>query len=333
MSDGLDIASRRLSVLELADRLGNVAEACRRSRMDRSSFYEWRRRFQALGFDGLKGIEPRVAVQAPRLGLQDISPDLAERIETLALEHAANDCRRIEALLLLEGYAAPASVIQDVLANRGLGTAEQRWLRLEQSYADGATELSRDQVAFVERFNPGFRERCRESSVPGQVLCQTAFLLGAAGEIKLYLHAAIDTYGGYAFGLLHESRRPEAAVALLHNDVFPFYRRRGLAVHVIATDERQEFRGGTAHPFALYLALNDIGHRRYGRRAQPNGFVQRFVDKVRRDLLHGRRAVHGAEALTLRASFDAWLHRYNCEYPQPGYRNYGRTPLEMMQRA
>ncbi|BAQ70455.1 integrase, catalytic region [Rhodovulum sulfidophilum] len=39
------IAQNRMSVLELAKELGNVAEACRQRGMDRTSFYEWKRRF------------------------------------------------------------------------------------------------------------------------------------------------------------------------------------------------------------------------------------------------------------------------------------------------
>ena len=40
----------------------------------------------------------------------------------------------------------------------------------------------------------------------------------------LYLHAVVDTYGSYAFGFLHTSKQPEAAVAVLHNHALPFYR-------------------------------------------------------------------------------------------------------------
>ena len=40
------LAQSRLSVLDLARELGNVAEACRQRGLDRTSFYEWRRRFQ-----------------------------------------------------------------------------------------------------------------------------------------------------------------------------------------------------------------------------------------------------------------------------------------------
>lgn len=52
------VAQQRLSVLELARELGNVAEACRQWGMDRTSFYEWKRRFQTQGFDGLKDLPP-----------------------------------------------------------------------------------------------------------------------------------------------------------------------------------------------------------------------------------------------------------------------------------
>lgn len=50
------LAQQRLSVLELARELWNVAEACRQRDMDRTSFYEWKRRFQTQGFEGLKDL-------------------------------------------------------------------------------------------------------------------------------------------------------------------------------------------------------------------------------------------------------------------------------------
>ncbi len=53
------VAQQRMSVLELARELGNVAEACRQRGMDRTSFYEWKRRFQTQGFDGLKDLQLR----------------------------------------------------------------------------------------------------------------------------------------------------------------------------------------------------------------------------------------------------------------------------------
>ena len=92
------VAQHRLSVLELARELGNVAEACRQRGLDRTSFYEWKRRFQTQGFDGLKDLPP-IHKSHP----QTTSPEVVEKIKALALAHPAYGCNRHEAMLALEG--------------------------------------------------------------------------------------------------------------------------------------------------------------------------------------------------------------------------------------
>ncbi len=52
------LAHRRLTLLELAEQLGNVSKVYRRGAIDRESFCEWKRRFQLHGFDGLKDLPP-----------------------------------------------------------------------------------------------------------------------------------------------------------------------------------------------------------------------------------------------------------------------------------
>ena len=54
----LKLALKRLTVLQLAESLGNVSEACRRGGLDRTSFYEYKRRFQTHGIEGLKDLPP-----------------------------------------------------------------------------------------------------------------------------------------------------------------------------------------------------------------------------------------------------------------------------------
>jgi hypothetical protein len=90
------LARKRLSVLELARELGSVAEACRRSGMDRTSFYEYKRRFQLQGLEGLKDLPP-VAKSHP----QTTSDDVVQQIVVLALEHPAWGCNRISDQLAL----------------------------------------------------------------------------------------------------------------------------------------------------------------------------------------------------------------------------------------
>ncbi len=52
------LARQRLSVLQLAQALGSVSAACRRSGMDRTSFYDWKRRFQTHGLPFRAALQP-----------------------------------------------------------------------------------------------------------------------------------------------------------------------------------------------------------------------------------------------------------------------------------
>lgn len=101
------------------------------------------------------------------------------------------------------------------------------------------------------------------------------------GVGKVYLHTVVDAYCSYAFGFLHTSKQAAAAAAVLHNDVLPFYREQRLAVQAVLTDNGREFCGRDNHPYELYLALNEIEHRRTKvRKPQTNGFVERFQRTV-----------------------------------------------------
>lgn len=156
------------------------------------------------------------------------------------------------------------------------------------------------------------------------------------GVGKVYLHTVVDTYGSFAFGFLHTSKQPEAAVAVLHNDVLPFYQDRELPIAKILTDNGKEFCGtDDAHPYALYLSFNDIKHKRTKHkrtkvaRPQTNGFVERFhrtvLDEFFRQAFRTKLYLSVAD---LQADLDAWLVSYNEERPHQGYRNLGYRNLD-----
>lgn len=52
------LTQQRLSLLELAEALGSVLEACRQRGVSRTRFYEYKRRFQTHGLEGLKDLPP-----------------------------------------------------------------------------------------------------------------------------------------------------------------------------------------------------------------------------------------------------------------------------------
>ncbi len=324
------LAPRRLTVLELAQRLGNVAEACRRGGIDRTSFHDWKRRFQLEGLEGLKDLPP-IAKSHP----MSTPPEVVARLEELALAHPAHGCNRIEATLALEGRRVSAITVQKLLNDRGLGTRHERWLALERQNAARAIELTAEQVAFLEKPNPCFRERHVESERPGQLLSAGAFMVGTLEGIgRVYLHAVVGTFGSYAFGFLHVSKQPEAAVAVLHDDALPFYQGLGVTVGAVLTDDGREFCGTERHPYELDLALNDVEHRKTKVRSpRTNGFVERFHGTVLEEFF--RPAMHAKlfeSVEALQADLDAWLHHYNRERPHLGYRNQGRRPWETVER-
>lgn len=153
-----------------------------------------------------------------------------------------------------------------------------RLLKLEEKHAQDPIELTAEQIALIEKANPSFAERHVESSRPGELLAQDLFSVGhLKGVGKVYVDVVVDTYGSYAFGFLHTSKLPEAAVAVLHNDALPFYAERELPVTTVLTGKGREYCGTDSYPFELYLALNDIEHRKTKvKHPFTNGFVERF---------------------------------------------------------
>lgn len=305
------VAKQRLSVLQLAEKLGNAAEACRKRGMDRTSFYEWKRRFQTQGFEGLKDLPP-VHKSHP----QTTAPEVVERIKALALEHPAYGCNRIEAMLALEGRRVSAITVQKILNDHGLGSRYDRWLALEEANAGKAIEITSEQAAFIEKLNPCFKERHVESACPGELLCADTFFVGNLKGIgKVYLHAVVDSYSSHAFGFLHVSKQPEAAVAVLHNDVLPFYDRLDLPVKAVLTDNGREFCGTEAHPYELYLDLNGIEHRRTKvKTPKTNGFVERFNGTVLDEFFRLKMRETFYESVeALQDDLDGWLVHYNTE--------------------
>ena len=326
----LKLAHKRLTVLQLAESLGNVSEACRRGGLDRTSFYEYKRRFQTHGIEGLKDLPP-IHKSHP----QTTPPEVVEKVLALSLANPTRGCVWLSDKLKLAGVSVSSPTVQDILIKNGMGKRYERLLKLEEQAAQEALELTPAQVALIEKNNPCFRERHVESSRPGELLSQDTFYVGRLkGVGRVYLHVVVDTYGSYAFGFLHTSKQPEAAVAVVHNEVLPFYQQQDIAVATILTDNGREFCGTDRHPYELYLQLNDIEHRTTRvRRPQTNGFVERFNRTVLDEFFRTAfRSKFYQTVEELQADLDQWLVYYNTERPHHGYRNRGKRPSDTVEQ-
>lgn len=320
------VARQRLSVLQLAQELGSVSKACRQAGMDRTSFYEWKRRFQTHGLAGLKDLPP-----IPKSHPATTPEPVQERIVALALAHPTRGCDFLSAQLALEGLTVSGVTVQSILNKRGLGSRYERLLALEQRVLEQQIELTPELVKLIEKANPCFAERHVESSRPGELLCQDTFFVGSfKGVGKVYLHTVVDTYGSYAFGVLGTSKQPEWAVSVLYNDALPFYEDRAIPVLTVLTDNGKEFCGTDTHPYELFLALSEIEHRcTKVRSPRTNGFVERFHRTVLDEFFRVKLRTTLYESLeSLQTDLNVWLEYYNQERAHLGYRNLGRRPID-----
>jgi hypothetical protein len=118
MSAAEKIARQRLSVLQLAETLGSVSEACRQRGMTRTMFYEYKKRFQTHGLEGLKDLPP-----IHKTHPQTTPPEVVARIVALSLAHPSKGCRYISDLLKLEGTYVSGPTVQSILDKQGMGDA------------------------------------------------------------------------------------------------------------------------------------------------------------------------------------------------------------------
>lgn len=113
VSEPTQTAKERLAVLELAQTVGNVAEACRRANIDRTSFYQWRRRYKQEGIGGLED-RPPISRRHPHA----TPPRLIQLIRTLSLKHPSYGCERLAETLSRSAKAVSSVTVQKRYSTR-----------------------------------------------------------------------------------------------------------------------------------------------------------------------------------------------------------------------
>ena len=324
---------RKLSLLQLAEELGNVSKACRVMGYHRDTFYEVRRAFQVGGVQAL--VEKTRGPQSPHPNR--VEPEVEEKILAYALDHPTHGQQRVANELRLQGMNVSPTGVRSVWLRHGLETRHRRLLRLEQKMQEDTYVLSEGQIELLERHSVDFRCRHVEASRPGELLNQDTFYWGTLkGVGKVYVQVVVDVFCSLAFAKVYTSKMPITACDLLHERVLPFYEALGVEVDAILTDNGREFCGKPqSHPYELLLALEGIDHRTTRIRSpQTNGFVER----MNRTLLDECFRVEGRKTWYLtpeeiQRDLDRFLAYYNLERSHQGYRLRGRTPAQALREA
>jgi len=123
------IARKRLSVLQLAESLSNVTEACRRGGMDRTSFYAWKKRFTEQGLEGLKDLPP-----IHKTHPQTTPEKTVKRLLELSLERPGWGCIKLSDYLKLEGHSISSPTAQKILIRNNMASKYDRLMRLEETH-------------------------------------------------------------------------------------------------------------------------------------------------------------------------------------------------------
>jgi transposase InsO family protein len=324
---------RKLSLLKLAEELGNVSKACQIMGYHRDSFYEIRRSFQKGGVSAL--VEEKRGPRAPHPNR--VSAEIEARILDYALSKPTHGAQRVANELRLQGLTVSSSGVRGVWLRQDLETRTKRLLRLERTASDTTFVLSDEQVRLLERHSVDFRCRHVEARRPGELLNQDTFFWGVLkGVGKIYVQVVVDVFCSIAFAKVYISKMPITACDLLYDRVLPFYQALGISVGAVLTDNGREFCGRPdSHPYELLLAMEGIEHRTTRVRSpRTNGFVER----MNRTLLDECFRVKGRTEWYLtpeeiQRDLDVYLEEYNLRRTHQGYRLQGRTPAQALREA
>jgi transposase InsO family protein len=324
---------RKLSLLQLAEELGNVSKACKLMGYHRDTFYEVRRAFQVGGTAAL--IEEK---RGPRLPHPNrVSAEVEQKILDYALTFPTHGAQRVSNELRLAGTEVGPSGVRGVWSRNTIESRYKRLMRLEQQAQGDTLLLSESQIRLLERHSADFRCRHVEASRPGELLNQDTFYWGTLkGVGKVYVQVIVDVFCSLAFAKVYTSKMPVTAADLLYDRVLPFYEALGVKVGAILTDNGREFCGiPEKHPYELLLAMEDIEHRTTKIRSpRTNGFVERMnrtmLDECFR--VQGRQTWYiGTEEI--QRDLDIFMRYYNLERTHQGYRLKGRTPAQALREA
>lgn len=323
------LIKNKLSILELAEYLKNVSQACKINGVSRQHFYDIKKTYEEHGLEGLKEKTRRKPCLKNR-----VAPEIEDAVVKKTYDYPAYGQVRIANELRKDGILVSSGGVRSIWQRHNLETFKKRLLALEEKAAKEGIVYTEAQLQALETAK---RERENdpdeiETQHPGYLISQDTFYVGyLKGVGRIYQQTVVDTYASVAFAKLYTSKVPVTAADILNDRVLPFFEEENIPILRILTDRGTEFCGSPdKHPYQLYLQLNDIDHSKTKVRSpQTNGICERFHQTVLNEFyrITFRKKIY-SDIETLQMDLDEYIVEYNTERTHQGKRCKGRTPME-----
>jgi transposase InsO family protein len=328
------LVNRKLSIIELAEFLKNVSQACRINGVSRQHFYDIKKAYDEHGIEGLKEKSRRKPCIKNR-----VAPEIEESVMTMSLEYPAYGQARAANELRKKGILVSSGGVRSIWLRHGVETFKKRLAALEEKAAKEGIVYTEAQLAALEH-----AKRKRESDPdqietehPGYLVSQDTFYVGyLKGVGRIYQQTVIDTYSSVGFAKLYTTKIPVTAADILNDRALPFFDEHDIPVLRVLTDRGTEFCGSPdKHPYELYLQFHDIEHTKTKVRSpQTNGICERFHQTVLNEFykITFRKKLY-SDIDTLQKDLDEYIDWYNNERTHQGTRCKGRTPMETFEEG
>ena len=320
----------KLGLLKLAEKLGNVSEACKVLGYSRDSFYRFQKLYEEGGDLALKEISRSKPLLKNR-----IEKELEDIVVAYAVEQPSHGQARASNELRKKGISISPSTVRCVWLRHDMETFQKRLKALEAKVAQDGIILSDSQVAALERKKQEEQSKGEiETHHPGYLGAQDTYYVGyIKGVGKIYQQTFIDTYSRVATVKLYDRKNALVAAEMLNDKVLPLYQNHDVQLLRILTDRGTEYCGAREHhEFQLYLTIEDIDHTKTKAKSpQTNGICERFHRTMQEEFyaIAFRKKMYDTLE-DLQTDADQWIEYYNNQRPHSGRYCFGKTPMQTL---